>query len=827
MRAAWNRKRIGATVIVAVALLGGGIGLAIKHMENEDASGTKADPIREWTASASGPYLQTTLSLRDIDGAQVPFQNGIPVPTFDPQDRTVVGLDGEWRKIRFDADHDLTMAPRGEAWLEKLREQEAAYIDGSTADWEARAIPLPENALTGEAAPNAAETYENGVWYARTFDIGKLDKGKAYTLKALGISYVADVWINGQWIGFHEGGFTPFAFDLSPFLRDGENEIRIRVDNPPWGSRDETIPAVAGTDFFNYTGIVQELYVEKTDAAYISRADIVPLNAQGKVRLTAVLVNAGDRPFQGAFKGTFYEADRDSEAYLSSPLASGIIGPEAATDRSIDEPISLQPGETHVVTLETTIANAKPWAIGDPHLYVGKFLLASSGEDEAQGDTLTTQFGVRTVETAGTRIEVNGEPVFLAGIARHEEWPESGRTAAWERILSDLKQIQGQNANMVRTGHYPNHAYTYLLLDRLGLAAMSEIPLWQFETKHYEAQEERHFADQMWREMVFSQYNRPSVLLWSTQNESKEVKLRLAYNERLVQDLRDNYDDGRLITQSAAADQPGPEDPSMAPLDVAGWTMYFGVFHGGSPYEGTRIFLEKAHRAFPDKPILNTEFGHWTGDADAEAESQTHIYETTMQALLEKATRTSTGKPVAEGYVAGIDFWIMYDWYVNHNKWIDTFGLYRMDRTTGKPVAGQLPADYGRLIGANAGAEAEPKPLTTVSLDSADSSVRLPLGDARDWSGYAWLRVDAADKQSKLGYKVTIEDAGGRRWIYDSYEVFPNTSFPVYVPLWQANDVDLANVASVTVSREEPSEFSVLRAMLTDDATEGWQALTE
>lgn len=830
MRATWNRKRFVAVGIVTAALLGGGIGLAIKHEQDTGASGTKADPIREWTASASEPYLQTTLSLRKIDGAEVPFQNGIPVPTFEPQDRAVVGLNGEWRKKRFDADHDLTMAPRSEAWLAKLREQEAAYVDGPTAGWETHAIPLPENALSGQAAANAAETYENGVWYARTFDIGKVEKGKAYTLKALGISYVADVWLNGRWIGFHEGGFTPFAFDLSPYLRDGENEIRVRVDNPPWGSRDETIPAVAGTDFFNYTGIIQDLYVETTDAVYISRADIVPLDALGKIRLKAVLVNTGDKPFQGSFRGAFYVADRESKAFLSSPLASAIAGAEAATDRTVDEPVALQPGETRVVTLETTIENAKPWAIGDPNLYVGKFTLAAGDGVDAgakPSDSLATQFGIRTVKTSHTQIEVNGEPVFLAGIARHEEWPESGRTAAWGRILSDLEQIRAQNANMVRTGHYPNHVYTYLLLDRLGLAAMSEIPLWQFETKHYEAQEQRQFADQMWREMVFSQYNRPSVLMWSTQNESKEVKLRLAYNERLVRDLRDHYDDGRLLTQSAAADQPGPEDPSMAPLDVAGWTMYFGIFHGGSPYEGTRIFLEKAHRAFPDKPILNTEFGHWTGEADAEAKEQTHIYETTMQALQEKATRTPTGKPVAQGYVAGIDFWIMYDWYVNHNKWIDTFGLYHMDRTTEKPVAGQLTADYGRLIGATAGAEAKPKTLTAAALRSNDSSVVLSVGDAHDWSGYAWLRLDLLDKQSKLGYAITIEDTGGRRWNYASYEIFPNTNFPVYVPLWEATDVDLANVKSVTVSREEPSEFSVLRTVLTDDATEGWRTLPE
>ena len=203
---------------------------------------------------------------------------------------------------------------------------------------------------------------------------------------------------------------------------------------------------------------------------------------------------------------------------------------------------------------------------------------------------------------------------------------------------------------------------------------MSEIPLWQFETAHYEAQEKKRLADQMFREMVFSQYNRPSVVLWSTQNESKDVMLRLQYNRRIADDLRSRYDDGRLLTQSAAADQPGADDPSMEPLDVAGWTMYFGSFHGGEPYSGTRAFLEAARAAHPGKPILNTEFGHWTGERDAEEPMQLHMYEETLRALLESATVGPDGELRPDGCVAGVDFWILYDWYVNHNRWIDTFG---------------------------------------------------------------------------------------------------------------------------------------------------------
>ena len=175
------------------------------------------------------------------------------------------------------------------------------------------------------------------------------------------------------------------------------------------------------------------------------------------------------------------------------------------------------------------------------------------------------------------------------------------------------------------------------------------------------------------------------------------MMLRKAYNERLVQDVRTNYDDGRLITQSAAADQPGAHDASMEPLDVAAWTMYFGVFHGGTPYEGTRDFLEEAHRLWPDKPILNTEFGHWSQQDNSESDKQAGIYNDTMKALMERAAVTSEGEANPVGFVAGIDWWSMYNWYVNHSQWIQTMGLMHMDREQEKDVAELLRNDYGRL----------------------------------------------------------------------------------------------------------------------------------
>lgn len=642
------------------------------------------------------PYLQTTFTLKPSHGDFIPYQNGIPVPTFDPQQRRIIRLNGTWRKERFAADHALSMAPRTDFWKEQMEASaggrtEAAYDD---SQWELIQLPRPENRLSGVEAAQAAETYEDGVWYRRNFTIERLE-GQAYTLKCLGISYVCDLWLNGVWIGYHEGGFTPFAFNVAAALREGENTIAVRVDNPPWGSREDTIPAKADTDFFNYTGIVQDLFIEAVPCVHIARLDVVPQDVNGWVELRAVIENRSNQEATVRYNGQIFEAVSALDVRLSSPYAADIKGERAETEGFAAGMLELQPFDIRFVRWNVNIRQAKLWTMDNPNLYVAELSVETNGGS----DTLATQFGIRTLRTEGTRLLLNEQSVFLRGIAKHEEWPEYGRTAAWDRIAADLLQIGKLNANLVRPGHYPNHVYTYLLTDRLGLATMSEVPMWQFDTVHFEIQAVKRLSDQMWREMIFSEYNRPSVLMWSTQNESKEVGLRTAYNARVAQDLRDHYDDGRLTTQSAAADQPGAHDASMEPLDVAGWTMYFGIFHGGTPYEGTVDFLEKAYACWPGKPILNTEFGHWSQENDEAADRQVEIHQETFRALMEKATISQDGKANQKGFVVGIDFWTMYNWYVNHNQWTQTMGIYHMDRTSEKPVKKYLEADYGKLKG--------------------------------------------------------------------------------------------------------------------------------
>jgi beta-glucuronidase len=259
-----------------------------------------------------------------------------------------------------------------------------------------------------------------------------------------------------------------------------------------------------------------------------------------------------------------------------------------------------------------------------------------------------------------------------------------------------------------RTAHYPNHPYTYLILDRLGIAAEEEIPVWWFdESQPWIIQNSlRHIHQQMFREMVFKDFNRPSLILWSTCNECKEENNRKAFIKTINEDLDKNYPDGRLITESAASDRPGASDPTQAVCDVAGWTMYWGIFQGtsGQYYNGTLKFIYDAHAANPGKPILNTEFGWWSGETMWNLNGQITAFNETFRALAKAAPISSLGSYNPNGFIMGVTWWCIADWYTAQQaNGYQSMGLYTLDRKKLKPVGTALKDAYQSYY--NAGGE--------------------------------------------------------------------------------------------------------------------------
>jgi beta-galactosidase len=632
--------------------------------------------------------LAPTLQLRTLDGVTVPYQNGMPMPGFEKQQRATMSLNGPWRSRRFAAADGVSLTRRDSAGYANLVAEAAGRhtVSYDDAVWPVKALPAVENQLLGyEKCP---EFYEDGVWYRRRFDVPDSLRGCRVMLMFYSVNYVADVWLNDQYVGYHEGGYTSFAFDVTGQISyDTTNVLAVRVDNPAWGTRLDIVP-YQRCDWFNYTGIVHEVYLEFSRKTAIARAEVVPLDTLGTLQVTTTVVNTDSASGDLDVELILHRGEWDAST-LGSERPADIAGPIVVVGGQASTTVAIPADSARAWRTTLSVPNPRIWSPWTPNLYVLEVVLRSSGEVV---DRFHTQFGIRTISTSSHRLFLNGKNTFLSGVARHEDHPDHGRSVPPAVILSDLQVIKGLNASFLRTAHYPNHPFTYLAADRVGLMVKEEIPMWWFDDAAAWTYQNllRKIHYQMWREMVFRDRNRPSIILWSTSNENKDVTNRTAYNLALNTELDTQYPDGRLVTQSAAADRPGPDDPSQANCDVAGWTMYFGVFHGGTYYEGTKQFLQDAHAHYPEKPVLNTEMGVW-----GEGQDQIPLFDSTFMALAEVSQMNPDGSENPEGFVVGATWWTSFDWYTHlAPKSYQYMGLIHMNRTTEKATAARVRETY-------------------------------------------------------------------------------------------------------------------------------------
>ncbi len=654
--------------------------------------------------------LKPTFELRYINNIPVPFQNGEPYPSFTKSCRDRISLNGIWKKQRFSASHYLSLWDRDDETISLLESEARGRIsyeyDDST--WQEHIIPMPENKLPDNDFERP-EAYEDGVFYRRNFFIDSKLRGKVIKLNFYGVAYIADIWINGQYVGYHEGGYTPFSFNITRYLSYGkDNIIAVRVDNPPWGIFKNTIPMSYTNDWFNYTGIVRDVYIEIMDTVHIVRTDVIPVNLSGDIKIKTIIMNAGNQSRNIMLIGDISEFNE--KAIEEDGLYRNSIGNKVEIQGQISNTLIVRPNEIRAFEYSVRIHNPKLWEYTHPSLYVIHF---SIKKDDNIIDEAIEEFGIRTISTVGTRLTINNKAVFLTGVSRHEDWKDSGRTPSWPKICYDFRLIKNSNINFIRTAHYPNDVRTYKYTDRLGLYTEVEIPLWQFNDEHFKIQEERRIADQMWREMVFSNFNSPSIILWSTCNECYPCDRRTSYIERVKKDFKENYNDGRLVSASLDASKfkgCRSDISSANALDILGFTMYFGVMHGSTTYEGTKQFLELVHRYFPDKPILSQEYGMWCTPVNIywnncfeltvpeTEEGQVMFFNEIFKVFKEKMVVPKQGDLNNEKYLVGCTWWSLCDWYTSHNVPINTLSLMKIDRKSKYKVYYRLKDEYNRII---------------------------------------------------------------------------------------------------------------------------------
>jgi beta-glucuronidase len=408
--------------------------------------------------------------------------------------------------------------------------------------------------------------YEGTVWYQKDFAVRK-QSGKRYVLYFDAVNYAAIVYVNGQKVGRHEGGFTAFQFDVSAELHDGDNFVVVKVDNR---RERDNVPTV-NTDWWNYGGITRPVKLLELDTSYLSDY-LVQLHPEKDNAISGWIQLGGD------------------EAAHSEPVRLQIA------ELGIDQSIS--PDDTGYAAFQIE-ASPDLWSPDNPRRYTVRWQYGDS--------VVIDQIGFRRIAVSGEDILLNGKPVYLRGISIHEESPSrQGRAWNAEDARTTLTWAKELGCNFVRLAHYPHNETIVRMADEMGLLVWSEIPV--YWTIAFEEDYVYDKAEQQLTEMIARDKNRAAVILWSVANETPKHEARFNFLDRLVTRTRE-LDPGRLVTaaldtQSTIANGKRIDDPLADRIDVIGINSYCG-WYSDTPEDCSHMVWASNYH----KPVIVSEFG--------------------------------------------------------------------------------------------------------------------------------------------------------------------------------------------------------------------------
>jgi beta-glucuronidase len=494
----------------------------------------------------------------------VPFVHAQqPGPIQNVDGRKTVRLDGQWQAIIDPYEsgfYDYRYQPSANGYFKNAKpESKSDLIEYDFDKSGTLKVPGDWNTQTDQLF-----FYEGTVWYKKSFDY-QLGAGKRLFVHFGAANYVADVYLNGEMVGRHEGGFTPFNFEITRVVREKGNFLVVKVDNK---RRRDAVPTLM-TDWWNYGGLTRPVALVETPATFVHDY-LIQLQKGSLDRVRGwVRING-----PGA---TQRVTIRIPEAGLSQSFTTDANGVAAIDVR----------------------ADLKLWSPDDPKLY--DVLV------ETETDRVRDRIGFRSVETRGTEILLNGRPIFLRGICAHEEAPfRGGRAYSREDALAMLGWARELGANFVRLAHYPHNEMIIREADRMGILVWSEIPV--YWTIQWENPATLENARNQLSEMIERDKNRAAVVIWSVANETPLSDARLSFLKNLVSHAR-SLDSTRLLSAAMERHYINPttqmiDDPLGEFLDVLGCNEYVG-WYDGLPEKADRIEWKSKY----EKPLIMSEFG--------------------------------------------------------------------------------------------------------------------------------------------------------------------------------------------------------------------------
>nr|MDO8114696.1 glycoside hydrolase family 2 TIM barrel-domain containing protein [Candidatus Sigynarchaeota archaeon] len=625
-------------------------------------------PIVAWAPRVDVPFQARLVNLAGVD---VPFAGDIVYPGFELQSNyshEYLNLSGTWRMQRLYASSVHSLSPRTENFIRMLTDgqHEPSYND---AWWETVTVPSPVSQYNDEVKAWGV------CWYRRNVTVSASYANKSIWFKFMGVNYFCDVWIDGTYVGYHEGGFTSFAFDVSSLMTPGSHLIAIRIDNPQWDIKDSFFYTIQpnGADFFNYGGIVRELYLEAAPVASISRVDVretgfttinhVNGSVSAEIDVTWQCLPAGTAPGDTASLSIgVYPLVFENETALKSRetwLFANKSAP-AFTGTYVVTMIGINSTRYAASRFNVTIPNLSYWSTKQPALYAVMVNLTAGSSI----DLFCTQTGFRNFTTEGTELRLNGAPLKLAGVSIHEQYPEpTGRSLSDSQRFWDLQCVNKTRSNWWR-GSYPFHPMMYLYSDRLGISCWEEAQIfWCNEPDLIEGFSRGTYSS-IWIEMLYRDYNRPCILMWSGGNEPWSYEYFVTYL-RETKSFLDTHDPNRILAFACVSSQDWTGLFRNTPLRIVTPNCYGGTFEGipGAWYNETTANLQRFGNNNPGKPIVNMEFGYWRDSTNNQSRCFLECF------------RAFTENPRVQGFT----WWLAFDYY--GSNYYNGMGVYNMART--------------------------------------------------------------------------------------------------------------------------------------------------
>ncbi|WP_104384388.1 glycoside hydrolase family 2 protein [Sphingobacterium sp. HMA12] len=472
--------------------------------------------------------------------------------------RRLQSLNGKW-----DAIVDLyDQGRKNQIYLNKKPENKVDFYEYAFENGLRLNVPSDWNSQMAEL-----KYYEGTIWYGRKFDVVKESNERLFLYFAA-VNYRCRIYLNGQEIAQHEGGFTPFQVEITDVVKENDNFLAVEVNNT---RRADAIPAMA-FDWWNYGGITRDVFLVSTPKVFIDDY-FVQLD-----KIQADKINA--------------------HVKLSDKLANSSITIEIPELRLKQTLRTDAQGE---VNTSFTSREIKRWSPAAPKLYNVKI--------STQDDQIEEEIGFRNIWVKGEDIFLNGEAIFLKSISFHEEIPQrKGRAFSQADAVMLLSEAKALGCNMIRLAHYPQNEHIVRTAEKMGFLLWEEIPIWQ--GIDFENESTKQKAGKMIREMVARDKNRCALAFWGVANETQPSESRNAFIRHLIATCR-AMDTTRLIIAAFDLVHFNKEkemfvmdDPFIKELDVVAVNKYLGWYHTW-PVSPDRAVWDVAK----GQPLIISEFG--------------------------------------------------------------------------------------------------------------------------------------------------------------------------------------------------------------------------